>query len=203
MDKRPTTEQLTIWESIDLEPGQNARKGKVRLPAKLTTLRQKLYRKAKQEPKFRFYALYDRIYRRDVLSSAYRVVRANKGAAGVDGVTFDDIEDSPEGLEGFLDEIQDSLINKTYRPSAVRRVWIPKPDGRKRPLGIPTIRDRVVQMATLLVIEPIFEADFMDCSFGFRPERSAHDALAEIRKHLKEGCNAVYDADLRANCVEC
>jgi RNA-directed DNA polymerase len=132
-----------------------------------------------------------------VLSSAYRIARANKGAAGVDGVTFDDIESSTVGIEGFLDEIQDSLRAKTYRPMAVRRVWIPKPDGRKRPLGIPTIRDRVVQTAALLIIEPIFEADFMDCSYGFRPKRSAHDALAEVRKHLKGGLKAVYDADLK------
>jgi RNA-directed DNA polymerase len=195
LDNRPVTEQLTIWGSVDVWPSAHVKK--VRLPVKLTTLRQKLYRKAKLEPKFRFYVLYDRIYRRDVLSSAYQIARANKGAAGVDGVTFDDIESGSGGVEGFVDEIQESLRARTYRPMAVRRVWIPKPDGRKRPLGIPTIRDRVVQTAALLIIEPIFEADFMDCSYGFRPKRSAHDALAEVRKHLKKGLNAAYDADLR------
>ena len=195
MDMRPTTEQLAIWGSVDV--WQSAHVKKIRLPAKLTTLRQKLYRKAKLEPKFRFYVLYDRIYRRDVLSSAYQIVRANKGSAGVDGVTFDDIESSAGGIEGLLDEIQESLKSKTYRPMAVRRVWIPKPDGRKRPLGIPTIRERVVQTAVLLIIEPIFEADFMDCSYGFRPKRSAHDALAEVCKQLKKGLTSVYDADLR------
>jgi RNA-directed DNA polymerase len=195
LDNRPTTEQLTIWGSVDV--WRSAHVKKIRLPVKLTTLRQKLYRKAKLEPKFRFYVLYDRIYRRDVLSSAYQIARANKGAAGVDGVTFGDIESSVGGIEGFVDEIHESLRAKTYRPMAVRRVWIPKPDGRKRPLGIPTIRDRVVQTAALLIIEPIFEADFMDCSYGFRPKRSAHDALAEVRKHLKKGLNAAYDADLR------
>ena len=195
MDKCPTTEQLAIWGSVDVWPSAHVKK--IQLPVKLTTLRQKLYRKAKLEPKFRFYVLYDRIYRRDVLSSAYQIARANKGAAGVDGVTFDDIEGSIGGIEGLLDEIQESLKARTYRPMAVRRVWIPKPDGRKRPLGIPTIRDRVVQTAALLIIEPIFEADFMDCSYGFRPKRSAHDALAEVRKHLKKGLNSVYDADLR------
>lgn len=195
MDKSPITEQLTIWGILNVWQGAHVKK--IRLPDKLTTLRQKLYRKAKLEPKFRFYALYDRIYRRDVLSSAYEIALANKGGAGIDGVTFEDIEGSPEGVEGFLDEIQESLRSKTYRPSAVRRVLIPKPDGRKRPLGIPTIRDRVVQTAALLVMEPIFEADFLDCSYGFRPNRSAHDALNEIRKDLKMGLNAVYDADLR------
>jgi len=184
-----------MWESVDV--WQDAGVKRIRLPEKLTTLRQKLYRKAKLEPKFRFYALYDRIYRRDVLSSAYRIARVNGGAAGVDGVNFKDIEGSAGGVEGFLDGIQESLRTQTYRPSAVRRGWIPKPDGRKRPLGIPTIRDRVVQTAALLVIEPIFEADFMDCSYGFRPSRSAHDALGEVREHLKKGLRAVYDADLK------
>lgn len=195
MDKPPITEQLALWDFEDVWP--NARAKKVQLPEKLATLRQKLYQKAKQEPGFRFYALYDRIYRRDVLESAYRIARANKGKPGVDRVSFEDIEGSPGGVQGFLEEIQESLRTKTYRPAAVRRTWIPKPDGRQRPLGIPTIRDRVTQTAVLLVIEPIFEADFMDCSYGFRPRRSAHDALEEVRKNLQEGRRSVYDADLK------
>ncbi len=195
MDSRPVTEQLALWDSIDV--WRSAHVKTIQLPEKLSSLRQKLYRKAKQEPKFRFYVLYDRIYRRDVLTSAYRIARAKKGAGGVDGVTFEQIEASAGGAEGFVDEIHESLKRKQYRPSAVRRVYIPKPDGRQRPLGIPTIRDRVVQTAALLIIEPIFEADFMDCSHGFRPKRSAHGALDEVRGHLRQGYTSVYDADLK------
>ena len=168
------------------------------LPPKLFTLRQKLYLKAKREPKFRFYVLYDRIYRQDVLEAAWALVAANDGSAGVDGVTIEEIESSPGGPDALVAELHQALKAKTYRSQAVRRVYIPKPDGRQRPLGIPTVRDRVVQTAAKLILEPIFEADFLECSHGYRPARSAKDALQAIGQNLRAGYTAVYDADLQA-----
>lgn len=164
-------------------------------PESIRTLQRKLYRKAKQEPAFRFYALYDKTYRADILSHAYRLVRANKGSAGVDGVTFEAIENA-EGKTAFLAELQEALKSKSYAPRPVRRVMIPKADGSKRPLGIPTIGDRVAQMAVKLVIEPIIEADFCDSSYGFRPKKSAHDAADDISYALNCGYTDVIDADV-------
>jgi len=164
-------------------------------PEKIRTLQRKLYLKAKQEPACRFHALYDKVYRADILSHAYNLVRANKGSAGIDGVTFEAIEDG-EGVSAFTAELMEALENKTYLPDPVKRVMIPKKDGSKRPLGIPTIRDRVAQMAVKLVIEPIFEADFCETSYGFRPKKSAHDAVDDVAYSLNKGYTEVIDADL-------
>lgn len=158
-------------------------------------LPRKLYAKAKQEPGYRFYALYDNVYRADILQHAYRLVRSNKGAPGIDGVSFAAIE-AEEGVEQFLAGLSEEVKNRTYQPMPVRRVMIPKPDGSERPLGIPTIRDRVVQMAVKLIMEPIFEADLCDCSYGFRPKRSAQHAVDDVADALHKGyCHGI-DADL-------
>jgi group II intron reverse transcriptase/maturase len=164
-------------------------------PEKIRTLQRKLYRKAKQEPACRFHALYDKVYRADILSHAYALVRANKGSAGIDGVTFEAIEER-EGVTAFIVELEEALRNKTYQPGPVKRVMIPKNDGSQRPLGIPTIRDRVAQMAVKLVIEPIFEADFCETSYGFRPKKSAHDAVDDVAYSMYKGYTEVIDADL-------
>lgn len=172
-------------------------KSGVILPVKVSEPRRKLGEKAKQQPKFRFYALYDRVYRPDVLTAAWWLVLENNGAPGVDGVSCQDIIDGP-GAAAYLQELHEDLRTKRYRPQPVKRVHIPKPDGRTRALGIPSVRDRIVQAAVALVVEPIFEADFLDCSFGFRPGKSAHQAVDVVAGHLRAGYREVYDADLQA-----
>ena len=164
-------------------------------PEKIRSLQRKLYRKAKAEPAFRFYVLYDKICREDILLHAYGLARANAGAPGVDGVTFAMIEE--RGLEAWLTGLREDLVLKRYRPDPVRRVMIPKASGDgERPLGIPTVRDRVVQTAAKIVLEPIFEADFEDTAYGYRPRRGAVDAVKEVHRHIVRGYTDAVDADL-------
>jgi RNA-directed DNA polymerase len=163
-------------------------------PPKVQKLQEALHAKAKGAPSYRFYALYDKVYRRDILEFAYLRCRINNGAAGVDRQSFEDIE--AYGLDRWLDEVMEELRNRTYRPQPVRRVYIPKPDGKQRPLGIPTIKDRVVQMATVLVLEPIFEADLEPEQYAYRAGRSALDAVDHVHSLLNTGHTEVIDADL-------
>jgi RNA-directed DNA polymerase len=157
-------------------------------PEKIRTLQRKLYRKAKAEPAFRFYVLYDKVCREDILRHAFTLACANAGAPGVDGMTFKQIEAS--GVEAWLAGLREDLVSKTYRPGPVRRVTIPKPGGGERPLGIPTIRDRVVQTAAKIVLEPIFEADFEDSAYGYRPRRGAIDAVKETHRLVVASCDS-------------
>jgi RNA-directed DNA polymerase len=165
-------------------------------PERIRTLQRRLYVKAKEEPRYRFYTLYDKIYRWDILEHAYRRIRANAGAPGIDGVTFEQIETA--GVEEFLRAIHRELQEGTYRAEPVRHVEVPKPDGKSmRPLGIPTIRTRVIQEAALLVLTPIFEADLPNTAWGYRPKRSAVGAVKQVHAYLQAGYTDVVDADLR------
>lgn len=157
-------------------------------------LQRKLYLKAKQEKQMRFYILYDKVFLDYVLRESWRRVKSRGGSPGIDGQNFETIE--CYGIPKYLTELKEELRTRTYKPSAVKRVYIPKPNGEQRPLGIPTIKDRIAQMACKLVIEPIFEADFEESSYGFRPKKTAQEAIIKIKEHLKAGCTEVYDADL-------
>jgi RNA-directed DNA polymerase len=163
-------------------------------PSNIRELQRKLYIKAKQEPNYRFYSLYDKIYREDILAHAYELAKANQGAAGVDQQSFAEIES--EGRQKWLAGLREELCKGTYQPQPVRRVMIPKANGGERPLGIPTIRDRVAQTAAKLVLEPIFEADLEPNAYGYRPKRSAQDAVREVHRLICEGYTDVVDADL-------
>lgn len=187
MMKTSMTGKEADWIEVKPEAG---------MPPKLIAWRQKLSNKAKQEKEFRFYSLYSLICHPDTLKWAWTLVRRNNGAPGTDGITCQMIEQSDGGVERWLLELGEELKGKKYRASPVKRVYIEKANGKLRPLGIPTVKDRVVQTAVKLIIEPIFEADFNDCSYGYRPNRSAQDAVKAIQGHLKEGKQEVYDADL-------
>ena len=163
-------------------------------PESVQKLQMALHDKAKEAPNFRFYALYDKVYRKDVLVFAYECCKANGGAAGVDGQTFEDIE--AYGEERWLDELAQELKNRTYQPLPVRRVYIPKPDGKQRPLGVPAIRDRAAEMAAVLVLEPIFEADLQPEQYAYREDRSALDAVRHVHKLINTGHDEIVDADL-------
>ena len=163
-------------------------------PIKIREFQRKLYTKAKQEPSYRFYLLYDKIHREDILAHAYELAKANGGAPGVDGQNFWGIE--AKGRENWLAELKQELKQGTYQPQPVRRVMIPKPNGGERPLGIPTIRDRVVQTAAKLILEPVFEADLEPNAYGYRPKRGAQGAVKKVHELLCDGYTDVVDADL-------
>jgi RNA-directed DNA polymerase len=176
------------------EAQQERRKSQLSDRERVRDFQRKLYLKAKREPGFRFYVLYDKICLPHFMRESFRRIKANGGSPGVDGVTFSDIE--VYGIEKYLSDISEALKDRSYKPSPVKRVYIPKANGQKRPLGIPTIKDRIVQMSCKLVIEAIFEADFEDSSYGFRPKRSSKEAVTEIKRNLKQGNAEVFDADL-------
>jgi RNA-directed DNA polymerase len=170
--------------------------GMTKTPIRLQDLRRSLYVKAKAEPTWRFWGLYVHVCKMETLLEAYQMAKSNDGAPGIDGVTFDAIEES--GREGFLTQIRDELVTKTYRPMRVRKKEIPKGGGKFRLLSIPAIRDRVVQGALKLILEPIFEADFQSGSYGYRPNRTAHEAVDRVAKAIVEGKTRVIDLDLKA-----
>ena len=172
----------------------------LRTPDSVWNLQKSLAARAKGNPTYRFYSLYDKICRADVMAFAYRRCKANGGSPGTEGQTFEQIE--AEGLTGWLDGLTEELQQKKYKPGAVKRVWIPKPDGKQRPLGVPRIRDRVVQMAAVLILEPIFEEDFPEEQYGYRPERSAHDAVRNIHRWVNRGHGEVVDANLSGKVSE-
>ena len=193
-----TTDQLKK-ESIQQQVGEQLnlipkKRKEMSSSERVQLYQRKLYLKAKQEKGYGFYVLYDKVFLPYVLEESWKRVKSNGGSAGVDGQTIEQIELS--GKEEFLRSLSEDLRRQTYQASAVKRVWIPKSNGDKRPLGIPTVRDRVAQMACMIVIEPIFEADFEDHSYGFRPNRSIRDAITKVKEHLKSGKTEVYDADL-------
>jgi RNA-directed DNA polymerase len=183
-----------LWFWALSKKGRIRRLGNLVTPDTIRSLQRKLYLKAKGEPEYRFYILYDKLYRGDILLHAYRLAKANGGAPGVDGVDFEQIEQ--EGVGAFLAKLQEELRKQEYRPMPVRRVYIPKPNGGQRPLGIPCIRDRVVQTAANLVLQPIFEADLTDNAYAYRPRKSAQDAVRRVHAFLREGYTEVVDADI-------
>jgi len=182
------------WFKINAISGKEGRLGNLQTPETVRRLRTALHTKAKENPEYRFYLLYDKIYRRDILEFAYRSCKANKGAAGVDGVDFEMIEAG--GEDRWLGELAERLRTKGYVPEAVRRVWLPKPNGKLRPLGIPTITDRVVQTAAMIVLEPVFEADLQPEQYAYREGRGAQDAVKAVHRLLNTGHHHVIDADL-------
>ena len=190
--KNENSNQQRVQEEIEI---LSAKKRKEMTSSERVRLLQlKLYQKAKQEKGYKFYILYDKIFQRHILEEAYKRTKAKNGSPGIDNRTFAEVEEY--GRERFLTELRADLMKRTYKPQAVKRVWIDKENGGKRPLGIPTIKDRVVQRACKMVIEPLFEADFDNSSYGFRPKRSAKGAIKEIRNNLRKGKYRVYEADL-------